>query len=323
MPRAGYHFCGNLAELTKLSRVLLLLVPLVGIAELALDLFFASRAPSLSEWVDAVPRLQAAHREGDLIVIAPEWAEPLARQAFGDGFMPLGNVARQDVAPYARVLEVSLFGRRAPELARFKELARESSGKLLIRTLENPAPEPTIYAFSDHVRPRDLFVVEGNGEAERACEFTPLAAASSGGLGGHNAYPRERFRCDGGEPYFVGVTLMEDQRYRPRRCVYAHPLPDRSLYLRFPRVPAGKKIKGYAGESFLIARDAPAEATVELAVLVDRKEVGRRVFRASAGFTPFEFSMASPSASETVEVSFRVLSQAPAEREFCFQAEVR
>jgi len=307
----------------QLSRLLLLLLPLAGIAELALDLLFATRAPQLSEWVDALPQLQAAHRDGDLIVVAPEWAEPLARQAFGDSLLPLVDIARPDLAPYARVVEVSLFDQHAPELGKFKELARETSGKFLIRTLENPSHERTLYAFSDHVRPNELFVVEWNGEAEHTCEFSARAASSTGGLGGHNAYPRERFRCNGGEPYFVGVTVIDDQRYRPRRCVYAHPLLNGNLHLRFPRVPVGKKVKGYAGESFLIARDAPSEAAVELGIFIDGREIGRRTFKASEGMSGFEFLVPRGSAAPTMEVTFQIQSKAPRDREFCFQAEVR
>jgi hypothetical protein len=305
----------------QLSRVLLLLVPVAGIAELALDLVFATRAPTVSEWVDLGTHLQGARGEGDLVVISPHWAEPLARQAFGDTLMPLADVARADVTGYARAVEVSLFGERASELSQFREVGRETFGKFTILSLENPGQEPTLYAFADHIRPNEAFPVEWNGEAEHSCSFSAHAVSSAGGLGGHNAYPRERFRCSGGEAYFVGVTVMDDQNYRPRRCIYAHPLVNSTLHLRFPGVPVGRKIKGYAGESFLIARDATTSG-VELAVFIDGREIARHGFKSSEGFAPFDFALPPPSA-QTMEVTFQIQSKEPREREFCFQAEVK
>lgn len=305
----------------QLSRLLLLLVPVAGVAELALDLVFATRAPTVSEWVELGTHLQGARGEGDLVVVSPRWAEPLARQAFGDTLLPLVDVGRPDVSGYARAVEVSLFGERASELSQFREVASETFGKFEIRSLENPSQEPVLYSFTDHVRPNELFPVEWNGEAERSCPFTDQAPSSGGGLGGHNAYPRERFRCSGGEPFFVGVTVMDDQNYRPRRCVYAHPPINSTLHLRFPRVPVGRKIKGYAGESFLIARDATSSG-VELAVFVDGREIARHGFKSSEGFAPFDFALPPPSA-QTMEVTFQIQSKEPREREFCFQAEVK
>ncbi len=305
----------------QLSRVLLLLVPTVGIAELAFDLFFATRAPTVSEWVELGTHLQGARSEGDLVVISPNWAEPLARQAFGDTLMPLADVGRSDVTGYGRAVEVSLFGERSPELSQFHEVGSETFGRFTIRSLENQNPEPILYSFTDHVRPNEVFPVEWNGEAERSCAFTDHAESSGGGLGGHNAYPRERFRCSGGEAYFVGVSVMDDQNYRPRRCIYAHPLVNGNLHVRFPNVPVGRKIRGYAGESFLIARDA-TNSGVELAVFVNGREIARHGFRSSEGFAPFDFALPPPSAP-TMEVTFQIQSKEPREREFCFQAEVK
>ncbi|MGC4087834.1 MAG: hypothetical protein QM756_08045 [Polyangiaceae bacterium] len=302
-------------------RLLLLLVPLAGIAELVFDLVFATRAPLLSEWVELQPHVQAARDHGQLVVVAPAWAEPLARQAFGDELFPLEDVGRADVSAYPAAIEVSLFGERAAELSAFKEESSDVFGKFTLRTLKNPAPEPVLYAFTDHVRPNDLFVVEWNGEAERSCDFTRNAPSSAGGLGGHNAYPRERFRCSGGEPFFAGVTVMDDQNYRPRRCLYAHPPLNANLHLRFPRVPVGKRIRGYVGESFLIARDA-VDASVELGVFVDGREIGHREIKIWEGFTAFDFPLPTMAAL-TMEVTFQVGSKAARDREFCIQAEVR
>jgi hypothetical protein len=178
-------------------RLLWLALPIVGLAELALHLEFRERAPSEQDWAELPTALESVRKPGDLVVVAPEWAEPLSRRAFGEEVMPLSDVARSDTNGYAHAIEVSLLGQRSKELAAFRELTQTASGPFTLRRLENPNYRPVLYSFVDHVRQGELFVVEWNGEAERTCEFTARARSSAGGLGGHVSYPRERFRCSG------------------------------------------------------------------------------------------------------------------------------
>lgn len=304
-----------------LRHVLWLSVPLLGLTELALHVWYAGRAPHFEAWAALGPVVESVHQPGDLMIIAPEWAEPIARQTFGEELMPLTDVARADNSGYAHALEISLLGQRSPDFASWRVLEDKQSGAFELRRLENPAYQPTLYAFADHVDPRQLFVAEWNGDAERTCSFTDAARVTAGGLPGHVTYPRERFRCLGGEQYFVGVTVIDDQNYRPRRCIFAHPLVGALLHLRFRDVPLGKMLRGYAGQSYLIARDGIG-TPVEFAAYVDGKEVGRRPFFDERGWDHFEFPL-DGFASARGEVTFEVQSKSAQNREFCFQAEMR
>jgi hypothetical protein len=89
-----------------------LCVPLAGLVELGGHFYFSRRAPNVDEWVRARPSLGALRRPGDLIVVAPDWAEPNARFAFGDAWFPLADVARPDESAYARAIEVDIVGAR-------------------------------------------------------------------------------------------------------------------------------------------------------------------------------------------------------------------
>ena len=73
-----------------------LLVPAVGLVELGAHAYFSSRPPSPDEWKTGKATLAGLRKHGELVVIAPEWAEPNARFAFGDELMPLRDVARAD-----------------------------------------------------------------------------------------------------------------------------------------------------------------------------------------------------------------------------------
>lgn len=305
----------------QLRRLAWLSVPLIGLVELAAHLHFAGVAPREADWEELSPLVEHERRDGDLVVVAPLWAEPLARKALGEDLMPLADVARAEASGYSHAIEVSLLEQRSSELAGWRELSLSLVGKFSVRRLQNPRFEPVLFAFNDHVQQNQLFVVEWNGEAERTCDYTANARPTAGGLGGHVAYPRLRYRCSGGEDYFVGVTVIDDQLYRPRRCIFAHPPVNAMLHLRFPSVPSGKKLHGWGGRSFLRSREGGG-TPIEFAAYVDGKEVGRRLFNDDQGFSAFDFPIAEGGPGP-VEVTFEVQTKVAQNRDFCFEAEMR
>src|SRR5262249_13161270 len=114
-----------------------LLVPAVGLAELAGHFYFSMRPPNLTEWVAVTPEVRALQKHGELVVVAPDWAEPNARHAFGDAMMPLADVARADESARTTAIEVSVIGASAPELAGWKIASERRAGKFRLRVLEN------------------------------------------------------------------------------------------------------------------------------------------------------------------------------------------
>src|SRR5690349_2315474 len=124
-------------------------VPLAGLVELGGHFYFSTRAPKVDDWVRVKPALGAIRRPGDLIVVAPDWAEPNARFAFGDAWMPLADVARADESAYARAIEVGIVGAHAPELRGWKLVSEQRQGKFRLRILENPTPAKVLYDFVD------------------------------------------------------------------------------------------------------------------------------------------------------------------------------
>jgi hypothetical protein len=168
------------------------------------------------------------------------------------------------------------------------------------------------------VHPPHLAVSEGTG-LRATCAFTAHAAVVTGGLHGAVAFPRERYSCAGGGPFFVGVTIIDDQDYRPRRCIWAHPSLEGELTLHFPGVPMGKQLRGYAGLSYFLARDGVG-TPVELSIEVNGREVGRYVHQDERGWRPFNFTTATM-AGTTADVEFVIRSASPDRRDFCFYAE--
>jgi hypothetical protein len=300
-------------------RYLWLGVPALAVVELVLHFGFSRRAPRVEEWRELSEPVRRLKRPTDLLVVAPEWAEPIARHAFGDGAFPLDQIARADASGFARALEVSALGSRADETLPWRVVSEEKRGRFTLRVLENPAPVRPKFRFIEHVALSALSVSIIAGDRETPCPFTDRAPVTAGGLHGHVTFPRERFRCPGGEASFVGVTVIDDQKYLPRRCIWAHPPARGSLRLRFAGVPLGTKIRGWAGLSYFLFRDGTGQP-VTISFQAGAQKLGEHQHRDEWGFRAF--TLATPgSGDRTVDVDVIVSAESAPNRDFCFVAE--
>jgi len=296
-------------------------VALLGLLEVGFHVHFSRAAPSLDEWSSLKPLVTELARPGTLIVVAPEWSEPNARFALGSGLMPLGHVARPDAEAFEQALEISILGEGAPELRGWNLTGERASGKFALRSWANPSPARVGFDFLAHVLPRHLRVqLERAGASPEACAYG-TQKVTNGELAGHPTFPRKRFQCPGGEWSFVGVTVIEDQNYRPRQCIWAHPSTRATLSLHFDDVPIGSSIVGYGALPYFFEREWHG-APVELEVLVGGQSMGSWTHSDGEGWKRFEFATAALS-GQRLPVDFRVRARAARDRQFCFQASVR
>lgn len=254
-------------------------------------------------------------------MVAPHWADPLARLAFGERLMPIRDEARPDDSAYRRAIEVSILGQHAPELAGWRTVKEEKVGRFRYRVLQNPSPAKVLYNFVDHVDPRDAEAYELSGARRHACRWNPHARRSDGGLLGHLAFPGRRFECGGRASMFVGVTIIDDQNYHPRRCIWAHPPAGGPMVVRFKHVPIGHSIHGYGGLSWFLTRDGVG-TPVDITVKIDGQRIGRVVHRDKQGWKGFDL-LTGAHAGQTANVEFDVRSDSPERRNFCFYADSR
>jgi hypothetical protein len=296
-----------------------LIVPVLGLTELGAHAYFSSRPPAPEEWTAARPSVAALRRKSELIVVAPHWAEPNARAAFGDALMPLADVARADESAYSRAIEVSIIGASAPELRGWKLLEERRAGKLRLRVLENPSPMHPTFDFVDAVPNAAVSDVRKDGESP--CPYTTAARRSAGGLHGDPAFPSARHVCSGGEAHFVGVTVVEDAEWRGRRCIWAEPAAGAELTVRYHDVPLGSVLRGYGTLPWWVERELRG-TPVEMRILVGGEEVGTYVHRDGEGWRRFEAPLGAR-AGTRADVEFRISSRRPHDRQFCFQADTR
>lgn len=294
------------------KRALWLLVPLLGLVELGAHWVDAHQAPTESDWSGAAADMRSLAADHPLIVVAPEWAEPWARHVLGDELMPLANVARADATPYERALEIGILGKHSPELAHWSVEREERHGKFLLRLLSNPRPAKIAFGFVDHLEPTHVRVTVGS----RSCSWTERGRVTTGGLGGVPALEGRRFDCGGAST--IAVTVIDDEHYRPRRCIWAPASYEGPLSLRFENVPLGTEIHGYTGAPYLLTRDASGPPT-NIEVRVAGKPVGTHAQEDGAGWTPFSFATTPGSA----DVEIVITSQNTNNHMFCFYADAR
>lgn len=303
-----------------LLRFAFVAAPILGLVELGAHLYVSRRPPAFDAWLGIHDTVAAMKQPGDVVVVAPSWADPLARRALGDDLMPVRDVARSDVARYTGAIEVSILGERADEIAEFSEVERRELGKFTLRRLENPAPAAVAFDFTDHARPP--FADVRGTEPAVACSWNPTAKIAAGGLGGHPTFPRERFECPGGVFFNVGVTVIADERFRPRRCIWSHPFARGEIVTRFRGVPLGKVIQGHHGMYWIVERPRKG-APVTLTVRVDGEVVGKTAHADGDGWSHFELPLGAHAGKSSAEVEFAVSSRNYRDRHFCFEADTR
>lgn len=302
-------------KLKHAGRWLLGLVPLLGLVELGLHQYFARRAPGFQEYAALAPRLLKLKPPGVPVVVAPAWAEPLLRQAAPAAF-PLEELARMDDSGVEGFLEVSLLREHAAELRALPVERSWQIGAFTLSFHRNARREPVLFDFVGAVAAAQVEVFsERNGERE-VCPLVAHAHTATGGLHGHVTYPRQRFDCPRGG--FVGVSIIEDQQYRPRRCVLASTPGAARLVLRFGGVPPSRKLRGFAGFSYFLERDM-TEPQAALAAEHDGAKLGEKRVAGAEGWSRFE--LPGLHAEGSVELSVQSLTRR--QEDPCFALEAR
>lgn len=236
--------------------VLAAAIPAVGLLELAVHFVQTCSIVGERDWKAARDYVASQVKPEDLIVFVPRWADPLGREYFGSNLATIEREARGDEQRFRRAFEVSIRGAHQASIANWRITGKRTFGRVLVTTLDNPAPVRVLSDLVSMVSGRQVRVARVQGAKETECGWTH-AAAESGGLGYGPAVPADRFVCPGGG--FVAPTVLTELNYYPgRRCIYA-PLPGAGamIRLRFPAVNFGHTLHGHHG--LYVEAEQPAQ----------------------------------------------------------------
>jgi hypothetical protein len=295
--------------------LIVLILPLVGLVELAAHLHLRGRAPSMNAYAALSEPVEAMRGAGDLVVASPPWAEPLVLGAVPVG---LGEAAPAEDEAYRTAVEVSLFGDRGERLSSWRTLEEQRVGPFTVRRLENPAPRPAGFDFVDGLSPTNAEVHFD----DQLCPWTSSAPVVAGGLGGHPAFPAHRFSC-GERPWFnVSETVIADERYRPRRCIWAHPPARGELTIRYRGIDLGERLVGHGGMYWIVERERRG-SPVSLTISIEGEELARVLHRDGDGWSRFDVPLGPWAGRRDATVTFGVSAPDYRDRHFCFEARVQ
>jgi hypothetical protein len=295
-------------------RLLAVLLLLLGPAECAFHRAFMRRAPSLDDYRALAPRLLGAKKPGQPVVVAPYWAEPLVRHAAGDAAFPLSELGRTSDDGFDSFLEVSLLGESAPELSSFTVRRVQRAGPFELRERYRSSAKPSRFDGVTAVEGRALAAQVKLRGAELDCHPRLVKHTEGGGLHGHAAHARERYVCPGGG--LVSASLIEDQAYRPRRCILTRIPPASRIELRFESIPGGTLV-AHAGMSFFLSRDG-VEPGPKLDFSSGARRLAQHEYDARRGFQRYELGSIEPAALVVGIDNPRAVAS-----ELCVQLEVR
>lgn len=297
---------------------LLCLVPLVSLVELVLHIKqTTSDVVSDSDWEAAKGLVQADLKGDDLVTFAPFWADPLGRRTFGPEIATMKREGRSDERRFARAYEISIRGAHDPTLSDWKKVKEEHAGAVTITLLENPDYTKVIEDLVDLVTPDRLAVYTVTSGEEQACAFQRGATA-----GGSTVVPQglltpaDKFVCGGGH---VGVAVLDDLHHHARLCVYATPMPNATLRLRFSNVTFGGSIHGHSGVQW-VAERTPAPDRIPLTFQAFEHTLGTHQHKVGVGWVGFELPTGELDGKKgdlTVDVG------SASQRQFCFEATTR
>lgn len=305
--------------------VLCALLPLVAVGELIAAEVQHRKVPTEGDWRAAAAAASAQKKPSDMILVAPRWAEPLGRKALGEvdkSLVDLRMVGRSDLDTVPRVLELSIRGKDDPHTKGWTVTGEQRFGAVTLRTLQNPKPERLVRDLVDELGPEVQAVKIGEGGARMPCTWGTGAVRMPNLFQGPPPAPQS-FLCPPNDPgwTWVGVTVITDLSYTPRRCIMMHPTEQHTAVI-YPARPIGKKVVAYTGLHVFLEREQ-AHGPYHVGIFVGDKEVAHGRHVDGAGWLRFEGSTAEL-AGQSLPVRIETWAEAsPQFRAACVAAEIR
>lgn len=296
---------------------------LLALAEAAALGVRVLRVAPPSDWQRASLSVRERLREGDVVAVAPHWANPLLRLELGDR-MPSSMVGRSDLAAYDRLWVFSVRGARAPEAPVRAPDLREHYGRVLLERYDF-APTAVTLDLVDALPRAEVDITERS--KTRLCRWQARNTKPvRGGLGHGPAAPAQRFVCDPKRSWlWVGATVLEDLDLRARRCVWQHPVGKQPVGVTYRDVHLGTHMVLHGGLYYRHERDGKG-APVYLRVTVDGREVARFRHSDGDGFARYEVDTLAgrpEDAPARGDVRIEVTTDRPHHRSFCWSGSIR
>ncbi len=272
-------------------------IVLLALAETVNAFVAPFRAPTEKDWVAAAAKVRAGFRPGDLIVVAPAWADPLLRLQLGD-LVPMSVAGRMDAARYGRIWEISQRGARAADTVGTHLAESSRHGALAVKRWEK-TPARVSFDFLAEWRRARMSVVRPGG-AETPCSLDS-----------------DHFSCVGAS---LKPELLEID-FTLRNGLAVDPVEGATLAIEYPEVLLARTLVVASGLHNVWLRKA-GDGKVRMRVLLDGRALGTVEATNESGFALRRFDT-SESAGKTGKVRFEISVDKAKSRHFGFTAEAR
>lgn len=291
-----------------------MLVAAAALFELIAHRAVLARIPSHDSWEQAAAFVRARHTDGDRIVAAPEWTDPIVRHLLGD-LDSLRAAAPPDWAGFTRVWELGI---RDATTRSDPPALEQTFGRVRVRMWAIESPE-VLYDFVEALPGAEVRFVTDEGLAP--CRWM-RAKPGRGGLERGPMMPAERFVCDRTRRWlWVGTTILTDLDLAPRRCIWQHPAGPEPVQTIFSDVPLGPRLVVHGGIDYQVERERK-HAPVTLRVWIESSLAGELVHRDGDGWSRLDIDTSALSGTRA-SVRFETTSPDPTARLFCYAASIQ
>ncbi len=277
------------------------------------------RVATQGEWSEALAFVRSEWREDDAVVAAPDWADPLVREAAGD-LVDRPMAGHSDLAAYGRLWVVSIRGHRAREAPAGEAEVSRDFGHVRVERFALPEPS-VLYDLVEHVG--EAHVTRRDRDQDLPCRTLQTMGATQGGLQAGPLEGAPRHVCDPGRPWlWVGATTTMDLELRGRRCVSQHAQGPDPITTSYDDVPLGDAIVLYGGLWWERERWRNG-GDVEVVVRLDGEEIGRMTHHDGDGWKRMEAAVPAGRRGQRGRVSVEVSAEDPEYRAFCWAGSSR
>ena len=299
----------------SLMWLVILFVPLI---EIGYHWKVQLQVPSRDDWRQAAAVIEKQHQEGDLVVITPWWATEgwvhLGR------FMTIERMAREDDRGWGRIWEVAWKARGREDLEQTgKLLSEQKAGRLKVRLWSFPDAPDNIYDFVSAIENGSVAMTDHSGNNPKPCKFKKHAKHMKSGA---SAVQTGKFMCNPARSWnHVAREVIADLENKPRLCIWAHPVSNERIRIRFDDVPGGAFIEGHTGLKYEADRETANKPPVFIDIFASDALVGSAMHEEGGGWTHYKFPV--PSDWQGGSVSFEVHSPSDGMQHFCFTGKLR
>lgn len=293
-----------------------ILIPFIVIFEISYHFIIEHRIPTDADWRNARAYLRQHFKQGDLVIIDPQWAE-LGWVHLGE-FASIKERSLADVSLFHRVWIVSIPAYKKINLEQVATLSKKVSiGRVSIEEFKIKKPLDPVYDFLAAFEKAKVTVEETNNKKSISCDYTINNPASTGIS---KIIQPGRFECKSiSRDTYVAPIILTDRLNNPRLCLRARPIHNKILAITYSEVPHASFVRGFMGlhyNQWTRGHSDLKRAPVNMKILVDNSFSVTASIHQNQAWVPFKVTVKGKNKNHSIR--YEISSPQSDWQFFCF-----